>query len=161
VKSVFFLTEIDFPWQSWISFLVYIVCNLLPSYPNVWNIPHSPAVFELSQCVHMWDGCLEILITSATQLCENLKSQNITDNISKSCSIRKITGLRCDIVSYEIFRRLRRTCCLYQQRRWRDRSWEYAVINYKGRMEQAEPRLEQIVVQGSKLFWRVCMGSYP
>jgi len=43
--------------------------------------------------------CLEILINSATQLYENLKSQNITDSISKSCSIRKITDLRWDLVS--------------------------------------------------------------
>ena len=67
----------------------------------------------------MWDGCVDILINSATQLRENLKSQNVTDSISKSCSIRKITDLRCDLVSYDIYIvcRLRRTSCLYQQGR--------------------------------------------
>ena len=49
----------------------------------------------------MWDGCLEILITSATQLRKNPKSQNVTGSISKSCSIRKITGLGCYLMSYD------------------------------------------------------------
>jgi hypothetical protein len=30
-----------FPWQSWISFLVYILHYVLSSYPNIWNIPHT------------------------------------------------------------------------------------------------------------------------
>jgi len=49
----------------------------------------------------MCDGCPQILINSATQLLENLKSQSVADSISKSCRIRKITGLRCDLVSYD------------------------------------------------------------
>jgi hypothetical protein len=41
--------KLHLPWQSWISFPVYILHQLLTRFTNRWNIPHSPAVFDVIQ----------------------------------------------------------------------------------------------------------------
>ena len=42
------------PWQFWIYFHVYILHYLLLCYPNMWNIPHSSAVFDVSFSALGW-----------------------------------------------------------------------------------------------------------
>jgi len=69
----------------------------------------------------MWDGCLEILITSATQL---HKTSNLKMSLTAYPNLATYVKLQaCDVTScrmIDIFCHLRRTCCLYQQGWWRD-----------------------------------------
>jgi len=46
--GIFFLLNAALPWQSWIWFHAYTQHHMLSGYPNSWNIPHSPVVFDLS-----------------------------------------------------------------------------------------------------------------
>ena len=43
-------------WQSHISFHVYTLHHLFSCYPNSWNIPDSPGIFDILICIG--DVCL-------------------------------------------------------------------------------------------------------
>jgi len=85
------------PWQSWIKFHVHILHNLLPRYPNSWNIPHAPVVFDLPLSTE--DGCLRILIALVMQVCIfSAVSTNLFRGRSSLLIFRRCSRCYCSTV---------------------------------------------------------------